>query len=284
MVQVVNSIQEMQSILREKRQDGVTVGFVPTMGALHEGHGSLVDASKQECDMTIVSIFVNLKQFAAGEDFDTYPRLPEKDVAFLDKRKVDYVFLPTDKEIYPEHFATTIKMAGPAIGLESEARPHFFHGVATIVTKLFMIIFPNIAYFGEKDYQQLCVIKRFTEDLSLPIIIKGVPTKREKDGLAMSSRNLYLSSDKRKVAVNLHKALDNAAQNIMAGIPTEKACLDAKTFLLKNGFQKVDYIEVRAKETLVKSPLGEEPRILGAATLDGTRLIDNIAVKRKPNA
>ena len=199
MVQVVSTVDEMKAILRQKRAHGLTVGFVPTMGALHEGHGSLVDVSKEECDLTIVSIFVNLKQFAEGEDFDTYPRLPEADIEFLKKRDVDYVFLPTDKEIYPEHFATTVKMAGPALGLESEARPHFFHGVATIVTKLFMIVFPDVAYFGEKDYQQLCVIKRFTEDLSLPITIKGVPTKREEDGLAMSSRNLYLSEEKEKL-------------------------------------------------------------------------------------
>lgn len=261
------------------RQNGETTALVPTMGALHEGHLALVRAAKSHARRTVVSIFVNPSQFAQNEDLGSYPRNEEADLAALSEMGVDAVFAPSVEEMYPSGFATSINLAGPAQELETEFRPHFFTGVATIVAKLLIACVPDCAIFGEKDYQQLLVIKRLVADLALPVAIIGHETIRESDGLALSSRNAYLTPAERQVASELHQTLQRAAAAIRAGTSANAALRAARTELKAAGFQ-TDYIELRNAETL--APVADRPseplRLLAAAKLGKTRLIDNVSV------
>jgi pantoate--beta-alanine ligase len=253
------------------------VGLVPTMGALHEGHLSLVRQARRHVDMVVVSIFVNPAQFAPNEDFDAYPRNLDADLAKLD-REAELVFAPTARDIYPQGYATTISVDGPSAGLESDFRPHFFSGVATVVAKLLVAASPDVALFGEKDYQQLLVVRRMVRDLSLPVEIVGVPTLREPDGLALSSRNGYLSPGERKVAGRLNVILKDAIIRARKGDLRDTEAWAVKA-LRDSGFDSVDYVAIRDAETLAPAMSLERPaRILAAARVGKTRLIDNMAV------
>jgi pantoate--beta-alanine ligase len=255
------------------------IALVPTMGALHAGHLSIVREARKRAGRVLVSIFVNPKQFAPNEDFRTYPRDQAADLAKLGDNGADAVFAPTVDEMYPPGFATSVDVGGPALDLEATTRPHFFGGVATVVTKLFVAATPDIALFGEKDYQQLLVIRRMVADLALPIEIVGYPTVREQDGLALSSRNAYLTPTDRAKAPGLYKALQNASVAIRSGMAGHVATTIAEEELTKQGFL-VDYVKVRNAETLarVTDRRAEPMRLLAAVWLGKTRLIDNIEV------
>ncbi|MFT6083362.1 MAG: pantoate--beta-alanine ligase [Alphaproteobacteria bacterium] len=276
MVEIIKTIHALKETLQTLRQNGRTIGFVPTMGALHHGHGALMTQAKQETDICIVSIFVNPKQFAPHEDLAIYPRPIENDIRFLETHNVDILFLPAVSEIYPNDFITKITIDGYLTRtLEAD------YGVATIVTKLFMCVLPNTAYFGEKDYQQLSVIKKLVKDVAIPIAIKGIPTMRDKNGLALSSRNQYLSDAQYKIAMKLNKILEDVAENISSGVMHDTACEKAKEALLEQGFTNVDYLTIRKADSLaeISGSIQENInyRILCAAYLDNIRLIDNIA-------
>jgi pantoate--beta-alanine ligase len=254
------------------------IALVPTMGALHEGHLSLVRAGRQRAAKVVVSIFVNPTQFAAGEDFGTYPRTEAADLARLADIGADAVFMPTVEEMYPPGFATTVTVGGPAEDLESVSRPHFFAGVATVVARLLALVTPDVALFGEKDYQQLLVVRRMAADLGMPVEIAGVPIVRDADGLAMSSRNVYLNKSERAAAPTLYAALAAAAAAIRGGEPVNMALNEARSRLVQAGF-RVDYLRLRNAETLKEAQTADEPRrLLVAAWLGKTRLIDNVAV------
>jgi len=254
------------------------VGLVPTMGALHAGHLALVDQARRLSQRVIVSIFVNPTQFAPHEDFDRYPRALETDLQKLGTA-ADLVFAPQVEEIYPDGFSLKIEMGGPALGLESDFRAHFFAGVATVVAKLLIAAMPDIAMFGENDYQQLLVVRRLVRDLALPVDIVGAPIVREADGLAMSSRNAYLDAREHKIAANLNRVIQDVATRVRAGETISAAEHRAAQALLEAGFHSVDYVTVRDAETL--APLREfhtPARVLAAARLGRTRLIDNVPV------
>jgi pantoate--beta-alanine ligase len=278
-VPIIAAPDALRTQVRSWKALGKTCGLVPTMGALHHGHLRLVEMAKAQADRVIVSIFVNAAQFAPHEDLAKYPRTLDADVAALTRQGItDAVFAPTQASIYPPGFATAIRVSGPADGLESDARPHFFQGVATIVAKLFTIAEPDVAIFGEKDFQQLLVIRRMTQDLNLGVKIAACETMREPDGLAMSSRNAYLSADLRKKAPFLKQTLDGIKDSIAAGASLLEAAARAKAALLQQGFEAVDYLEIRDAETLSPVLLPDRPnRILAAVRLGGVRLIDNIA-------
>jgi len=278
MPDVIRSVNEMQRRSAAWRAEGLRSALVPTMGALHEGHLDLVRRARGSADRVVVSIFVNPTQFAPGEDFAAYPRDEDADLGKLDALGVEAVFAPTVPEMYPEGHATRITVEGPALGLESDARPHFFGGVATVVAKLFIACAPDVAVFGEKDYQQLAVVRRMATDLGLPVAIIGHPTVRAADGLALSSRNAYLSDQERAAAPALHAALQAAAAAIRAGTGPAEALAAARDALTKAGFS-VDYVALRNADTLaeVAEPRAEPLRLLAAARLGRTRLIDNIA-------
>jgi pantoate--beta-alanine ligase len=257
-----------------------TVALVPTMGALHDGHVSLVRLAKRRAAKVIVSIFVNPTQFAPTEDFGSYPRTWKADVAKLAAEKVDLIWNPDVKTMYPDGFATRILTAGPATAdLEDRFRPHFFGGVATVVGKLFTQVRPNLAVFGEKDFQQLRVVTRMARDLDLGVKVIGMKTVRERDGLAMSSRNVYLSPDERRAAPQLHRAMQESARRLRGGDPVEAAMAAGGAMVAAAGFT-LDYFEVRHAETLapIASVKDGPMRILVAAKIGKTRLIDNIAV------
>ncbi|MCB1502559.1 MAG: pantoate--beta-alanine ligase [Bauldia sp.] len=275
----IRTVAGMQARTAAWRGAGAQVALVPTMGALHDGHLQLVRAAAAVADRVIVSIFVNPAQFAPTEDFAAYPRDEAADVARLAALGVDAVFAPAVAEIYPDGFATRVAVDGPALGLESDARPHFFGGVATVVAKLFIACAPDVAIFGEKDYQQLLVIRRMAADLGLPVAVVGHPTIRSADGLALSSRNAYLSPGERTTAPRLHAALQSAADAIRAGGDVAAALAAATSELEASGFA-VDYVALRNAETLavVADPRNEPLRLLVAARLGRTRLIDNIPV------
>jgi pantoate--beta-alanine ligase len=276
---VDRTIAALRSRVAAWRKAGESVALVPTMGALHEGHLALVRAARERSRHAVVSIFVNPTQFAPNEDFKAYPRDEATDLAKLATVATDAVFAPTVAEMYPEGFATSVAVGGPSAGLETDFRPHFFGGVATVVAKLLLACLPDVAIFGEKDYQQLLVVRRMVADLAIPVTIIGHPTLREPDGLARSSRNAYLSPAERTVAPKLNQALREAAAAIANGKPIQEALAAARATLASAGFA-VDYIELRNADTLspVTDPKREPLRLLAAARLGKTRLIDNIPV------
>ncbi|HET7716278.1 MAG TPA: pantoate--beta-alanine ligase [Bauldia sp.] len=276
---VVRRVAGMQRLSAAWRAAGDRIALVPTMGALHEGHLALVQRARELAARVIVSIFVNPTQFAPTEDFAAYPRNEAADLAKLGPLGVNAVFAPAAGEMYPTGFATRITVEGPARGLESDFRPHFFGGVATVVAKLFVACAPDVAIFGEKDYQQLLVVRRMAADLGLPVTVIGHPTVRAEDGLALSSRNAYLSPAERATAPRLNAALRAAAAAIRAGTPADVALAAALNELEAVGFA-VDYVALRNAETLAEvTAIGSEPlRLLAAARLGKTRLIDNIPV------
>lgn len=279
----VSTVKALREIVCGWRRAGQRVALVPTMGALHAGHLELVRLAKRRADKAVVSIFVNPAQFAPHEDLDRYPRTFEADLAGLASVGCDLVWAPSVAEMYPAGHATKVVPAGAAEGLESDFRPHFFAGVATVCTKLFTQVAPDFAIYGEKDYQQLAVMRQLVRDLDLPLEIIGAPTVREADGLAMSSRNRYLSEAERKIAPALNAVLRRLADELRADVKgfsaTAIAALEvgAAQEIAAAGFGKVDYIAVRDAETLGPPVAGRPLRILAAAWLGKTRLIDNIA-------
>jgi pantoate--beta-alanine ligase len=277
---IIRSIEGLRREAAKWRDDGLTIAIVPTMGALHEGHLTLVAQGLERADRVIVTIFVNAKQFGANEDLSRYPRDEAGDVAKLAEAGAHLIFAPPANEMYGENFATTIALKGPAkANLEDKFRPHFFDGVATIVAKLFIQSGADFAIFGQKDYQQLQVVTRMAHDLDIPIEVIGVPTVRAPDGMALSSRNQYLTKTERKQAIAIHKSLNQAAEKIRKGTEPQKAMRAASRSLTTLGF-KVDYVTARNADTLaVPIPHSDEPlRLLAAAWLGKTRLIDNIEV------
>jgi pantoate--beta-alanine ligase len=276
-IQVARSIVALERALVRLRRSG-KVALVPTMGALHKGHLALIRQARRRAARVIVSIFVNPTQFAPNEDFASYPRTFERDVALLADLEVDLVWAPSAEVMYPRGFATRVVPEGAAsAGLEDKFRPHFFAGVATVVAKLFTQCRPDIALFGEKDYQQLKVVTRMARDLDLPVRVVGVPTVREADGLALSSRNVRLSPAERAVAPELHRVLADCARRISSGEPLDAILADGRRTLEQAGFA-VDYLEARDAESLMPlDPAAEGAiRLLVAARLGGTRLIDNL--------
>ena len=266
----VRTLPALKGELATLRAGGATVGFVPTMGALHDGHLALVRHAKSLCDKVVVSIFVNPLQFAPTEDLDRYPRDEAGDIARLQSVGCDLVYLPTADVLYPKNFASRIEMAGPALGLETDFRPQFFSGVATVVSKLFNQVRPDVAVFGEKDFQQLAVVRAMVRDFDMGIDVVGMPTVREADGLALSSRNAYLTPEERAIAPKLHQALEA----IRDGADMEQAKID----LQSAGFGQIDYIALRDADTLGDiTPETKSRRLLAALWLGKTRLIDNIA-------
>jgi pantoate--beta-alanine ligase len=278
--QVIRTLPVLGRMLTVWRRRGHRIALVPTMGALHAGHLALVRRAQRQADRVIVSIFVNPAQFAPHEDLKTYPRTFAADVAALAKLDADLVWAPSVDIMYPAGFATHVVPEGPAtVGLEDAARPHFFGGVATVVSKLFIQCAPDIAVFGEKDYQQLKVVTRLARDLDLKIRIVGVPTVREPDGLALSSRNAYLAPAERAAAPSLHRVLKACAAKIIAGQPIGATLAGGRDEITGAGFV-VDYLEARHAETLapVESAAAGPLRLLVAARIGRTRLIDNIGV------
>ena len=283
MPKIARTVKALRAEVARWRRRRKTVALVPTMGALHDGHMSLVRLALNQADRVVVSVFVNPAQFGPTEDFGRYPRTWNADMKRLAAAKVDLVFAPAMREIYPEGFATRLAPGGPAVaGLEDRFRPHHFGGVATVVAKLLIETTPDWAYFGQKDFQQLLVVRRLARDLDLPVKIVGGPTVREKDGLALSSRNVYLSPTERAAAPALHRALRDSANAIAAGQPIEDAIAAGRAAIEKAGFAP-DYLEARHAETLAPiASVQEGPvRLLAAARIGATRLIDNVAVRAK---
>lgn len=278
-LKIVRNILGLRKETAKWRSDGLLSAVVPTMGALHQGHIALVREGLAHADRIVATIFVNPKQFAAHEDLGRYPRTETSDLAQLEEAGAHLVFAPPAAEIYPPGFATNIVSAGPAkAGLEDKFRPQFFDGVATIVAKLFTQSQADFAMFGEKDYQQLMVVTRMARDLDLPIKVIGVPTVREESGLALSSRNAYLSKAEHHQAAFLYQTLTAAAQKIRAGEAPSRATAAARRSLTTLGF-RVDYVAARNAKTLALPKEEDEPlRLLAAVWLGTTRLIDNIAV------
>ena len=277
---IARTMPALRRALEGLRARKATVALVPTMGALHDGHLSLVRLAKRRATKVVVSIFVNPTQFAPTEDFSSYPRTWKSDVAKLAAAEVDLIWNPDVKTMYPDGFATRILTEGPATaGLEDRFRPHFFGGVTTVVGKLFTQCRPDFAMFGEKDFQQLRVVARMARDLDLGVKVVGSPTVRERDGLAMSSRNVYLSPEERRAAPALYRAMRESARRMRAGDDIGAAMAGGAELIAGAGF-RLDYLEVRHAETLapVASVKDEPARILVAARIGKTRLIDNVAV------
>jgi len=277
---IVRTVPVLRRAVDNLRARKATVALVPTMGALHDGHVSLVRLAKRRATKVIVSIFVNPTQFAPTEDFGAYPRTWDADVAKLAAEKVDLIWHPDVKAMYPDGFATRIAPEGPAIvGLEDRFRPHFFGGVTTVVGKLFTQVRPDFAVFGEKDFQQLRVVTQMARDLDLGVKVIGSRTVRERDGLAMSSRNVYLSPEERRTAPGLYRAMKEAARRLRAGDDIEAAMAGGAELAAGAGFT-LDYFEVRHAGTLAPiASVNDGPmRILTAARIGKTRLIDNVAV------
>lgn len=269
--------REIREFLRSKATPG-TVGFVPTMGYLHDGHMSLIEMARKDCDIVVASIFVNPIQFGPKEDFADYPRDFDRDCNLLKEHGVDALFYPSVSEMYPKGFSTYVDVTGLTDSLCGKSRPGHFRGVATVVIKLFNIIRPDRAYFGQKDAQQLLVIKRMVEDLDLDIEIISVPIVREKDGLAMSSRNIYLTPEQRVLAPRLYKSLQKAAQLVAAGErDIRKLEAIVKDDISRIQGAEIDYVEIRKLSNLEKSEVLEAPSLMALAVRFGqTRLIDNI--------
>jgi pantoate--beta-alanine ligase len=276
---VVRTITDLRATVAGWHMLGEKVALVPTMGALHEGHLTLVREGLRHADKVVVTIFVNPKQFAAHEDLGKYPRTEDADADMLASVKADLIYAPSADDMYAANFATTVHMAGPAVsGLEDKFRPHFFDGVATVVSKLFIQSQADFAMFGEKDYQQLMVVTQMATDLDIPIKVIGVPTVRDEDGMAKSSRNRYLSPYERHQATAIILSLQQAAEKIRTGVQLQSATRAASRSLTTLGF-KVDYVAARNARTLAIPKSADEPiRLLAAAWMGTTRLIDNIGV------
>ena len=278
-MQIIRDLASLRDAVFSLRAAGARIALVPTMGALHEGHMSLVRAAKARADHVVASIFVNPRQFGANEDLDAYPRQEAQDAALLEGEGTSILWAPTVAEMYPTGFATNISVTGISDGLCGAARPGHFDGVATVVTKLFNQVLPDVALFGEKDYQQLAVIRRFVADLNQPVEIVGVPTARAEDGLALSSRNAYLTREERAQAVELSRAMKRGVARLEAGEAAEAVLPDIRADLAQAGFGPIDYVELCDAASLVPvRELVAEARLLAAARLGKTRLIDNFAV------
>jgi pantoate--beta-alanine ligase len=275
---IVRTVAELRATVRGWRADGRRVALVPTMGFLHQGHLSLVRLGHARADRVVASLFVNPTQFAPSEDFEAYPRDEANDAALLASAGCDLLYAPSLDEMYPASFSTTVSVAGVSAPMDGLARPTHFAGVATIVTKLLTQCRPDVAIFGEKDYQQLLVIKRLARDLDLAVEIVGAPTVREPDGLALSSRNSYLTAEERGVAPQLNAALRSAGEALRAGASVAEVEADGLAALAAAGFGKVDYFEVRGAEDLARlgpGPVDAPARVFVAARLGKARLIDN---------
>jgi pantoate--beta-alanine ligase len=279
-VPVAHAAAELRAMTERWRRAGLRIALVPTMGALHAGHLALAQVARKRADRTVISIFVNPTQFAPHEDFARYPRNLERDCALLGNAGVaDLVYAPETTQIYPEGFATRIVVDGPARGLESDFRAHFFSGVATVVAKLFLQCRPDVAMFGEKDYQQLLVVRRLSADLDLGIEVAGVAIVRESDGLALSSRNAYLRKEQRQVAGALNRVLDSVVERVKEGVSIPQAEAEGAAGLIRAGFDRVDYVAVRDAQTLAHlHALAGPARVLAAARIGDVRLIDNKGV------
>lgn len=271
--------QEAREQVKKWKTAGETVALVPTMGALHKGHLSLVDFAKRYADRVIVSIFVNPTQFAPHEDLDAYPREEKQDVEKLSQKGVDAAFVPSVDEMYDSNALTEVSVNKLTEVLCGAFRPTHFAGVTTIVSKLFMIITPDIAVFGEKDFQQLQVIKKMTKDLKIPIEVLGAPLLRESDGLALSSRNMYLTAEQRQIAGKLNQVLKSVIVRVKDGEEVESSCQWGEGRIKELGFDSVDYLEIRDEETLsLAKDISKQCRIFAAAKIGETRLIDNMPI------
>lgn len=275
---VVKAVTELRETVSGWKLKGLSVAMVPTMGALHDGHISLVEKALQVADRCLVSIFVNPTQFAPTEDLDKYPRQLQADLDRLAKAKAHLAFTPGVNDMYPTGFEAKIVIGGPSRGLETDFRPQFFEGVATVVAKLFLQATPDFAVFGEKDYQQLCVVRKLCRDLDIPVEIIGAPTIRDDHGLAMSSRNAYLSLEQLAVARQLNVILRDAASALAAGRGEADTLKQATGNILAAGFATVDYVAARHSDTLEAWQIDRPGRILAAAWLGKTRLIDNLEI------
>jgi pantoate--beta-alanine ligase len=278
-VQIIRDADALKREILALRADGGTIAFVPTMGALHDGHMALVAEARLRATHVVASIFVNPTQFGAGEDLAVYPRREAADAAMLDAAGVIILWAPDVETMYPDGPVATIHVTGVSDGLDGASRPGHFDGVATVVARLFDQVRPDVAIFGEKDYQQLAVIRQMVRDLALPVEIVGVPTQRDADGLALSSRNAYLSEEERAAARALPRALGEAAAAIEAGADVAEALEKAKARLEGAGFDPIDYVALHDAETLAPMAILDRPaRLLAAARMGRTRLIDNLPV------
>ncbi len=279
---VLTRIRDTQVRAEKDRREGKTIGVVPTMGALHEGHLSLVRAARSSCDIVTVTIFVNPKQFGAGEDFNSYPRVLDRDISVCENERVDVVFAPEAGEMYPEGFSTTVRVSGLTASWEGSARPTHFDGVTTVVTKLFAITKPHRAYFGQKDAQQVAVIKRMVRDLNFDLEIVVCPIVREPDGLAMSSRNVYLSPGERQEALALVRSLKKAEELVASGTTKSLDIVESmKQVLTDSEIRKRDYIAIVNPDTMEPVETlepGVRVLVAVAARVGKTRLIDNTIV------
>jgi pantoate--beta-alanine ligase len=283
MTEVARTRTELRARIARWRRDRVSIALVPTMGALHEGHLSLIALARARAGAVVASLFVNPTQFAADEDLASYPRDETQDHALLESAGCDLIYAPSVAEIYPAGFSTVIAVPPLAAFLEGAVRPHHFAGVATVVAKLLIQATPDVAVFGEKDYQQLAIIRRLVLDLDLPVEILGGTIVRDANGLALSSRNVYLSSAQCEIAPALHRFLEAAARDLAAGDAVKLVEASATAELKTAGFSTVDYVEVRAADTLEHlgpGPITGPARVLAAARLGKTRLIDNVAAQR----
>ncbi len=279
-IPIVRTVMELRKAVAAWRRDGLKVAVVPTMGALHQGHLSLVSAALERADRVIVTLFVNPKQFNSAADLAAYPRTEHEDAAKLVPLGAHMLYAPDGAEMYPEGFATTVSVAGVSEGLCGAYRPGHFDGVATVVAKLFLQTGADFAFFGEKDFQQLHVVRRIARDLDIPIEIVACRIVREEDGLAMSSRNVRLSANERQAAPRLAAILFDAAERLTAGAQAEEVLAESKRAILAAGYREVEYLELRAAADLSPLDAAERPaRLLVAAWLGDVRLIDNVSVR-----
>jgi pantoate--beta-alanine ligase len=277
----VRTVADLRKHVALWRKGEARVGLVPTMGALHQGHMALVGAARAECDRVVASIFVNPKQFAPTEDLGSYPRREAADLEMLRSAGLDLVFIPAVDEMYPPDFATLVRVGGLTEGLCGAHRPGHFDGVTTVVTKLLIQVLPDIVYFGEKDYQQLTVVRRLARDLDLPVRIAGVATVREPDGLALSSRNAYLSAEEHRIASNLSRVLHSVAAALAQQPSAVERELARGVGELRDAGFEIDYLEIREEETLrpVTTRVAARSRVFAAVRLGRTKLIDNLPIR-----